>query len=228
MSCRFGGAEEIRGKFQLYIIALWMLQEGSRQPPAWLQGLLGNPVSLNQQLAATGTPAPSHAPGYWWPCKFPSVEEDAERHTTVSELIFLLKIPLLASLSQLRQPKDLQATCSSGFQLPKQTPCQLHRNFRFNLGELESPSWEGGERTWRRRGGKTKKTAVALCPISPECVTPFCPAECRALALGMPAGSSSWAGNINGNGVRLCERMIYRDGEWPFGVAPNLICFSLS
>ena len=72
--------------------------------------------------------------------KFASFEEDAEGHTRISELIFLFKIPLLASLSQLHQPLGTRATCSSGLQLPKQTPCQLHRNFRFDLGDLESPS----------------------------------------------------------------------------------------
>lgn len=133
------------------------------------RGLLGNPIPWTNSWQQQGTPCSLPCP--WlveWPImKFPSVEEDAERHMTVSELIFTPQDSSLGISFPVRQPGDL-GHLQLWFQLPKQTPCQLHRNFRFNLGELESPSCEGGERTGRRRGaGRLRETAVALCP-SPE------------------------------------------------------------
>lgn len=179
-----GGGGDQKGKFQLFSLHYGCYRKGLAAT-CLASGTPWQPRFLNQQLAAARNPCSLPMP--WLvsdPPQFPSVEEDAERHTTVSELIFPPQDSSLGISFQLRQPLGTWATCSSGFQLPKQTPANYTGNFRFNLGELEAHP-EGGERTGRRRGaGRLRETAVALCPISQMCNS-FLPCS-RALALGMP------------------------------------------
>lgn len=165
------GRRRSERKIPALLIALWMLQEGARQPSAWLQGLLGNPVSLNQQLAAARNPCSLPCP--WlvsdpsW--SFPALKKML-RGTRESLNWFsssrFLSWHLFPNCINPWGPGPLAALDSS---------CQNRplANYAGTSG-LIWESWKahpkGGERTGRRRGaGRPRETVVALCPTSQMC-----------------------------------------------------------
>lgn len=165
-----GGGGDQKGKFQLFSLHYGCYRKGLGSHLPGFRDSLATPFPWTNSWQQQGTPAPSHAPGWW--VTHHEVSQHWRRCWEAHESLNwfsssrFLSWHLFPNCINPWGPGPLAALDSS---------CQNRplANYAGTSG-LIWESWKahpkGGERTGRRRGaGRPRETVVALCPTSQMC-----------------------------------------------------------